>query len=352
MKKKVIIWHLLGWLVFALYEIGIVYITTGRFNRLADYVPYYILNISLFYSNAILALPYSFEKRDKSYLKAILLITAEMLIYLIVKLLLDKILDWERHIVSTYSDHAGKYIVLNLWRGLYFIGISTLYWSVVRLMEYQQREHTANRKRLEFEKERAVLERDLVAAQNAYLHHQINPHFLFNSLSFIYNTFYEYSEEAAKCVMLLSEIMHYTMLAPGADGKKELSNELEQINNFITLNRYRFDFDLQLDIKVTGDAEGCRIIPLVLLSLTENVFKHGNLKIPEKKASLYITISGQQELTFRSWNLKKNQTERRKIRAIGIENTIKRLEYSYPHQFKLNIHEEEESYELELKMQL
>ncbi|WP_091209385.1 sensor histidine kinase [Mucilaginibacter gossypiicola] len=339
-------------MIFALYEIGVVYITTGHFYRLADYVLFYILNIGLFYYNAYFVLPYSFAERDKSYLKAFMGIAAEIAIYLAVKLALDHLLDLERHIVRSYWEHAGKYLMLNLWRGLYFWSISTLYWSVARLIEYRQRDHIINQKRLAFEKEKAVLERDLVTAQNAYLHHQINPHFLFNSLSFIHNTFYEYSREAAKCVMLLSEIMHYTMLEPDSDGKKALRDELEQINNFITLNRYRFDFDLQLDIKITGEAEGCRIIPLVLLSLTENVFKHGNLKVPEKKASLSITISRHQELTFRSWNLKKNQTERRRIRSIGIENTIKRLEHSYPHQFKLNIHEEEESYELELKMQL
>jgi len=352
MKKKAVIWHILGWLVFAVYEIGVVYITTGTVKRLTDYLIYYALNISLFYVTSTIILPYSFGKSQNPYLKAFFLILGEMMIYLLIKISLDELIDWKKHSVHLHWDHPVKYLVLNLWRGLYFLGISILYWSVIRLIAYQQREHVFNQNRLELEKERAVLERDLIAAQNAYLHHQINPHFLFNSLSFIHNTFYEYSKDAAKCVMLLSEIMHYTMLEPGPDGKKELNTELEQIDNFIILNRHRFEFDLQLDMKVTGDTTGCRIIPLVLLSLTENIFKHGNLKRPEKKARLYISISQRQELTFHSWNLKKNQTERRRIRTIGIENMIKRLEYSYPHQFKLNIYEEEESYELELKMQL
>lgn len=59
----------------------------------------------------------------------------------------------------------------------------------------------------EMRKHKEELEREKLKAELSAIKYQINPHFLFNSLSFIYTKTLKSSPEAAHAVHLLSEIM-------------------------------------------------------------------------------------------------------------------------------------------------
>jgi two-component system LytT family sensor kinase len=276
----------------------------------------------------------------------------ELAVYLFLKYILDYFLAAHHFTFFRQLIYIRKFVVLNIFRGIYFLGFSSLYWSVIRMIVYRNQAHETETMRLTTLKEKAELERNLAEARNAYLQHQINPHLLFNTLTFIHNTYYKFSREASQCVLLLVEIMRFSLHEVDTDGKTPLIKEIEQIQNFIELNQLRFDYALYIDYEVEGDFEAHQIIPLILLTLTENIFKHGNLKKEQKKAKLHISVSDQHELNFVSWNLKKHQSEAKRLRSIGIKNVIKRLEYSYQQQYSLNIKEDDESYGLELRVQL
>ena len=276
----------------------------------------------------------------------------ELAVYLFIKYILDYFLAAHHLTFFTQLIYIRKFTVLNVFRGIYFLGFSFLYWSVIRMIAYRNRAHETETMQLTTLKEKAELERNLAEAGNAYLQHQINPHLLFNTLTFIHNTYYKFSREASQCVLLLVEIMRFSLHEVNTDGKTLLIREIEQIRNFIELNQLRFNYALYIDFEAEGDFETHQIIPLILLTLTENIFKHGNLKREESKAKIHISINDQHELHFASWNLKKHQSETKRLRSIGIRNVIKRLEYSYQHKYLLNIKEDDNSYGLELRVQL
>ena len=76
--------------------------------------------------------------------------------------------------------------------------------------------------------------------------------------------------------MTLSEIMRYALTNAGEDSKVRLEDEIDNITNFIKLNQARFSQRLCFDYQVTGEAGELRIIPLVLITLVENLFKYGD----------------------------------------------------------------------------
>jgi len=350
-QTKVIIGHILGWCLFITYEISFVHFSTGATFPFNAYIFYYGLNICLFYTNALVVFPYAI-KSNESYLVIPALMLMEMLVYLFIKYTMDYFLAKQHLAFASQLIYIRKFLVLNIFRGIYFLGFSTTYWAVCRMLAFRDRAHKTETIQLTTLKEKAELERNLAEAMNAYLQHQINPHLLFNTLTFIHNTYYKQSREAAQCVLLLVDIMRFSLDEVDIKGKTSLDKEIEQIENFIELNQLRFNYELYIDFHADGNFEDHHIIPLILLTLTENIFKHGNLKKKQQEAKLHITINSQNELNFVSWNLKKHQPENQRIRSIGIKNVIKRLEYSYKHQYSLNIKDEEDSYGLELRMQL
>src|SRR5699024_5542622 len=78
--------------------------------------------------------------------------------------------------------------------------------------------------------------KDVIALQNAYLQAQINPHFLYNTLNFIYSQAVEGNRNASKNISLLSEIMQYSLASRASDGKVLLCRELDHIKRYIKLN--------------------------------------------------------------------------------------------------------------------
>ena len=348
---KLLLKHLAGWVIFIAYEISFIHFSVGPLSSLLDYICYYGLNILLFYFNAHVLLTFAIKSK-KSYLLIPALMLLELLVYLILKYFLDYFLAFPPGKAPSELVYIKKLLVPNIYRGIYFLGFSCLYWSILRVISFQKKVHETETTQLTTLKEKAELERNLAEAMNAYLQQQINPHLLFNTLSFIHNTYAKHSREASQCVLLLVDIMRFSLNEVSFSGKTSLDKEIEQIQNFIEINQLRYDYELYIDFHAEGNFESYQIIPLILLTLTDNIFKHGYLKKKQGEAKLYISVNDQNELSFVSWNLKGNQPEYKRTRSIGIKNVIKRLEYTYRDKYSLIIKDERDSYGLELRMQL
>ncbi|MCZ4224828.1 sensor histidine kinase [Pedobacter rhodius] len=211
----------------------------------------------------------------------------------------------------------------------------------------------AEKQKLVTQKEKAELETQLAKSRNAYLQQQIKPHILFNTLNFVYSNAQKYSDDAAHCIWLLAEIMRFSLEEPNYNGKINLEREVEQIENMLALNRYRFEKPLYISIEMYGNFSNFQIIPLILLTLTENIFKHGNLTEAGQPGILNITIDEAGKLIFFSRNLKKPKNKHpRRQQALGLENIRIRLDTTYAGNYKLDISEPGEFYELTLTLSL
>jgi LytS/YehU family sensor histidine kinase len=161
---------------------------------------------------------------------------------------------------------------------------------------------------------------------------------------------YRNSPEDSESVLLLSDIMRYSFEEPGHDGKVPLQKELEQLNNLIKLNAYRFDHAVDINLRTDGDLTSYTIIPLVLITLTENMFKHGDLRILPRSVNLDIDKSGRMIFTTR--NVPKRIRKASDNTHIGLTNTRLRLAYAYPDNFSLHVAETDQLFILELTINL
>ena len=241
-----------------------------------------------------------------------------------------------------------EFIASSIIRIVYFIGLSTGYWLVLTISQNRKKIADLETIQLKNELQKQELEKTLLLTENAYLKSQINPHFLLNTLNFLYNSVSKYSEKIADSVMTLSDIMRYALTNADEDGKVWLEAEMDQVSNFVNLNQARFNQRLNIEIITTGESEGLRIIPLVLITLVENVFKYGDLLNNNYPAKIITTIDGN-TLTFITQNLKKKKVVERSY-GIGIKNVKDRL--AMYHQYELIIEDNETEYKSILKIEL
>ncbi|HWB25890.1 MAG TPA: sensor histidine kinase [Chitinophagaceae bacterium] len=202
----------------------------------------------------------------------------------------------------------------------------------------------------ETEKRAVKAEADKANAELSFLKAQINPHFLFNTLNNIYSLAVRQNENTAASIMKLSNIMRYVTDEVNRDFVS-LQSEVECITDYIDLQRLRLNKKVLVDFSVTGNTEGKRIPPLVLMTFIENVFKYG-ISSHESSVIIIKLFAEEKSITFFCQN-KLFATERKAERTgIGIINTKQRLEHMYPNRYLLNITTGDGFYTVQLTLQI
>jgi sensor histidine kinase YesM len=177
-------------------------------------------------------------------------------------------------------------------------------------------------------KERIMLQKQKTEAELIALKHQINPHFLFNSLSFIYGKVIRTDKETADSVLILANIMRYALgTSESADGKVNILDELEHLKNVVEINQRRHNHGLNIRYEEQIDDQSISILPLVLITLVENAFKHGDLHDPDHPLLVRIS-TGVNELTFYIEN-KKGKGIKELSNGVGLHNIRQQLKLAY-----------------------
>jgi sensor histidine kinase YesM len=196
------------------------------------------------------------------------------------------------------------------------------------------------------------LEKEKLVAQISSLQFQINPHFLFNTLNNIYATAIDTSPRTADMVDKLSEMMRYTMKETQNDFVP-LVEEINYLNNFIELQKLRFERIIKFEYTVEGEFSELQIAPMLLIPFVENAFKHGVNS--EQDSNIRINIkTTESELHFLVVNNKVNIQSGIKANSdgLGIENTKHRLVLIYPSKHLLTIKETEYDFTVSLHINL
>lgn len=196
------------------------------------------------------------------------------------------------------------------------------------------------------EKQKLELEIENSQANFNFLKAQINPHFLHNTLNFLYAKALPLSSELSEGILCLSDIMRYALNEGGKNEKSLLKDEIEHLENVIRINQFRFSNTLNVQFEVTGVTSGEMIVPFVLITLVENAFKHGDLKNREHPIIIRITVEGKR-LHFYCSN-KKNPGFKEISTGIGLQNILKRLDIMYGDTYTYKVQEDAEFYSTEL----
>lgn len=188
-------------------------------------------------------------------------------------------------------------------------------------------------------------------AELASLKAQINPHFLFNTLNSIYSLSLTKSDKTPTAIVKLSSLMRYVITETNKRFVA-LDREIVYVNSYIELQRIRLDNTAVVTYSCEGYAEEKVIAPLILLPFIENAFKHGVNPEAPSQIDIQITIS-ENHLYMNVFNLKVPHIIHRDLRTgYGQENIKRQLELVYPSKHELHIEDNDQSFSVNLKIQL
>ncbi|GAA4914958.1 sensor histidine kinase [Mucilaginibacter defluvii] len=198
-------------------------------------------------------------------------------------------------------------------------------------------------------KERIMLQKQKSEAELIALKHQINPHFLFNSLSFIYGKVIKTDKETADSVLMLANIMRYALgTSESIDGKVNIMDELEHLKNVIEINQRRYNHGLNIRYEEQIDDQSISILPLILITLVENAFKHGDLHDPDRPLVIRISTAVN-ELEFYISN-KKGKGIKELSNGVGLQNIRQQLNLTYGMRSSFIIKDDSDNFSISLNI--
>lgn len=196
---------------------------------------------------------------------------------------------------------------------------------------------------------KARLERETVQAKLLALQSQVNPHFMFNALESIrLKAVVKNETETAKMIMYMSRM--FRNLINWQDDIICLKDEINFLNEFLNIQKYRFDDEFKYTMRIDEKAKACLLPKFIIQPLVENACVHGveaisNLRLIEISAvieenrlliSVYDNGSG----------IEKNKLDmliemlkggKELVENIGLSNIYQRLVLYYGSEFSFDI---------------
>lgn len=173
------------------------------------------------------------------------------------------------------------------------------------------------------------------------LQHQINPHFLYNTLEVINLQALQFgNEEASKIIVALTKLFRYSTTR--SDATVTVREEIEHIQSYIKIQEYRFGNLFKCYIETAEESLECKIPKLIIQPLIENAIVHGmngiccsgeiHIATEYENGSLSITVTDN-GIGIRKEKLdeiiENMETDGNAREAVGMANIYKRLKLYY-----------------------
>ncbi len=177
------------------------------------------------------------------------------------------------------------------------------------------------------------------------LRSQINPHFLFNALTTIGFLIQTAPEKAFQTLLHLTQLLRGVLTSTGEFCT--LGDELRLIENYLDIEKARFEERLTVEIDAAPELRSIRIPALVLQPLVENAIKHG-ISENVKGGTVRITAalapsdggSGTElHLSVFDSGAGKNSQQKPASSGVGMKNIRERLRTYYGERATLNLDE-------------
>lgn len=343
--NKTAIYHITFWVLYIIYVVLGIYVyndpakshSPGWFMHQSMFnMSYTLSEAALFYYIYFAVLPLIFRKGKQRLLFVPALLGAPF-VFIAARYGLEEIFYPVVFGFRNYDPDTtfSFYILDNLYRGTPTMAIAAAVWGVQRAYQQQQ--------------ENKSLREEKIRAELAFLKSQVNPHFLYNTLNYIYSMAYPVSDELADAVIKLSQLMRY-MLTESPDGMMDLQKEVDYLDNYIAIYRMRFADHFFVDFKVDGDIAGKRVASLVLIPFVENAFKHGVVDDPSRPVRIGLKVTGSR-MEFTVSN-KISQQQKDHSSGVGLANIRRRLELIYPGKHDLLVSANGQTYKSTLYINL
>ena len=222
-------------------------------------------------------------------------------------------------------------------------------------------------------KDNAWLEKQLLSRENENLamyslmteanlrnlQSQINPHFLFNTLSMISHSAYiDGNVEVSEMMDRLSAVLRYAL--DKADQASSLYEELESIRNYFYIQQKRFGDRILFRIDMGNDVPNIRMPAIILQPLVENSIIHGvgdvteqgeiiiKLRRENERVNIHVEDNGVgmkaeqlEELLAEIFDQDQVKKDEGRI-GLGLKNVYRRLLAYYGTELRFSVESEED----------
>lgn len=236
---------------------------------------------------------------------------------------------WAGFAFVNLSVFAALYLVQNLVFDNRLLGDEpTLHWQMLLklslggllfwLIQYSQ---STQQQAFDYQLEMEQLRTEHLTTQLEQLQKQLDPHFLFNSLSTLRSLVRKQEPQAEEFVLNLSEL--YRQMLKSGNHLISLEAEMETVRSYLFLMKHRYEVGLVVVERIAPDALPKKLPFLAVQSVVENAIKHNSIS---EKNPLRITMetTGDGRLAIlNNLNPKLPQPEHG---GIGLANLRKRYE--------------------------
>ncbi|MDY8137201.1 sensor histidine kinase [Aquimarina sp. 2201CG5-10] len=297
-------------------------------------ISFFITFFSIYFINFNWVCPKLLSRKRLGYF--IIAVIGLVFLFSGIRFLLEEVIGYQLTGSHNYGESKrvfGYYVFDNLYYALRAILFSTSLYLLLQYIENKTQIH-----KLEIEHKKAELN---------VLKTQLEPHFLFNTLNVFYTELVDAQPKVAKNIHKLSEMLRYVTYKAQKDFMP-LDEELGFIDDYIHLNRERFEDQLFLNYQVEGLIKDQKIPSLVLIHFVENIFKHGVLNDKQYEAQLKVEIF-ENHLELHTKN-RISKVRSYSSSGIGRENLKKRLSLIYKDTYTLDYGYKDSYFEAHLKL--
>ncbi|MEN9548855.1 MAG: hypothetical protein RIR12_1446 [Bacteroidota bacterium] len=154
-------------------------------------------------------------------------------------------------------------------------------------------------------KEKAqALEKEKAQVMYETLKQQLNPHFLFNSLTSLNSLIYADPKTASEFLDSLSKTYRYILKSRDSE-TVPLADEIRFAENYVKLQQTRFEKGFKVEINIPEKYHHTQIVPVTLQNLIENAIKHN---IIDEESPLVVNIKIEN-----NWLVVQNNLQKKKF---------------------------------------
>ncbi|GAA4197699.1 sensor histidine kinase [Pedobacter jeongneungensis] len=331
---KTISIHVLCWILILGYFYGGYLIDGTTFTKASLSISMNFIQLIEFYICYLWVYPRFLKKNKIPQLIGGILLT--IAIFIALRYLIEEVLYLKWFGFHNYNDGttAWAYISDNIYWSIAFIVTPAAVYGIEQSFKSEQ----VNRK----------LKEEVVKAELSFLKSQINPHFLYNTLNYVYSLAIPVSDKLANAVLRLSDLMRYT-LNDSPDGKVSLDKEVEYLESYVELFKMRFEPKFYVDFVTEGISDQ-KIASLILIPFVENAFKHGVVNDEAQPVRIKLKVQNKR-LSFEVSN-KISHAQKDHSSGVGMVNIHRRLDLIYPDKHELLISNNGNTYKSTLILNL
>ncbi len=189
----------------------------------------------------------------------------------------------------------------------------------------------------------------LLESELENLKSQLHPHFLFNTLNNMYALNLKDAERGSEMILALSDLLRY-QLETQRKQKVSIQQEIEFIENYLSLERLRLTKDNEIEFKVNVRNPALKIAPSLFMPFIENAVKYGVMAGSVSQ----ITMELEQKENVISFRAENPIFKDKKVVSTGkgLDNIKRRLELLYPGKHRLEIRNNGEQFVVALEVSL